>query len=417
MVSLNIKVNGSGYCSTCCNRANKDYFQDGKLLPIWFKDGVPQYNVPEVLNRLSHAEKMLIQRVSPFVPLHHIKLGVFGLSGHVCAFEQDITAMSDILPRHGNDAGVIRVIQAMKAEIGDGEAISNRAFLVRREFVLDALAFLKRYNKEFSDITIDPTRLNWIDGLEGDLDAFTFTANMNTAADDNAVNADMGPAQNQCMQPRRDNDDVHAFGLVDESGPSELSEGDQVINTELQNAVRNSDTQRDVNMEWPAIKDIPVSEYGDVRIFARAFPWLFPGGYGDIRDFPNSERVIPEWGKRLLYYEDGRFAKDKLFCFFALNYIIRHRNSTAGKFFIEKFNRDSPESLEELKQSINDGDTRFVNSLTYFNKRITGSSPYWFQKRSQLYSWINQHVELGNGAPSFFITLSCAEYFWPDIVQ
>ena len=136
-----------------------------------------------------------------------------------------------------------------------------------------------------------------------------------------------------------------------------------------------------------------------------------------IRGFPNSERVIPEWGKRLLYYEDGRFAKDKLFCFFALNYIIRHRNSTAGKFFIEKFNRDSPESLEELKQSINDGDTRFVNSLTYFNKRLTGSSPYWFQKRSQLYSWINQHVELGNGTPSFFITLSCAEYFWPDGVE
>lgn len=130
MVSLNIKVNGKGYCSTCCNRANKDYFQDCKLLPIWFKDGLPQYHLPEVLIRLLHAEKMLIQRVSPFVPLHHIKHGVFGLSGHVCAFEQDITGMSDILPRHGNDAGVIHVIQAMKAEIGDTKATANRAFLV-----------------------------------------------------------------------------------------------------------------------------------------------------------------------------------------------------------------------------------------------------------------------------------------------
>lgn len=186
------------------------------------------------------------------------------------------------------------------------------------------------------------------------MDAFTFTCDMNTAVDDTVQNADMGPAQNQCMQPRRDNDDVHEYGLIDKSGPSELLEGDQVINSELQNAIRDSDMQPDVTMPWPVIKDIPVSEYGDVHIFARAFPWLFPGGFGDIRDFPNSERVIPEWGKRLLYYENGRFEKDKLFCFLALNYIIRHRNGTAGKFFIEKFNRDSPESLEELKQSIND---------------------------------------------------------------
>ena len=32
-----------------------------------------------------------------------------------------------------------------------------------------------------------------------------------------------------------------------------------------------------------------------------------------------------------------------------------------------------------------------------------------------MYSWINHHVEAGNGPPLFFITLSCAEYMWPDI--
>ena len=32
-----------------------------------------------------------------------------------------------------------------------------------------------------------------------------------------------------------------------------------------------------------------------------------------------------------------------------------------------------------------------------------------------MYSWINHHIEAGHGAPNFFITLSCAEYLWPDI--
>jgi hypothetical protein len=33
-----------------------------------------------------------------------------------------------------------------------------------------------------------------------------------------------------------------------------------------------------------------------------------------------------------------------------------------------------------------------------------------------LYTWINHHVEKGNGAPSYFITLSCCEHYWSDII-
>ena len=32
-----------------------------------------------------------------------------------------------------------------------------------------------------------------------------------------------------------------------------------------------------------------------------------------------------------------------------------------------------------------------------------------------MYTWINHHIEAGHGPPTFFITLSCAEYMWPDI--
>ena len=36
-------------------------------------------------------------------------------------------------------------------------------------------------------------------------------------------------------------------------------------------------------------------------------------------------------------------------------------------------------------------------------------------KKGELYSWINHHVEKGRGPPNIFMTLSCAEYFWPDL--
>jgi hypothetical protein len=37
------------------------------------------------------------------------------------------------------------------------------------------------------------------------------------------------------------------------------------------------------------------------------------------------------------------------------------------------------------------------------------------QKKAELYSWINHHIEKERGPPNIFMTSSCAEYFWPDL--
>jgi len=59
-----------------------------------------------------------------------------------------------------------------------------------------------------------------------------------------------------------------------------------------------------------------------------AFPRLFPGGIGDIKESReyDIDIAIANWAQNLLFYEDSRFAKDNLWCFFVLNYILRHRN-------------------------------------------------------------------------------------------
>jgi len=72
-------------------------------------------------------------------------------------------------------------------------------------------------------------------------------------------------------------------------------------------------------------------------------------------------------------------------------------------------------SLEELQKMIYDGNLSFIDKLMYFGKIIPGSASHWRSKKAELYSWINHHVEKGRGAPSIFLTLSCAEYLWPDI--
>ena len=81
---------------------------------------------------------------------------------------------------------------------------------------------------------------------------------------------------------------------------------------------------------WPTRSVKPVSEYGNEKIFCLAFPWLYPGGVGDVNEPREKQMNAADWVTNLLYYQDGRFAKDKLWCFFALNFIIRHRNQSSS---------------------------------------------------------------------------------------
>ena len=53
--------------------------------------------------------------------------------------------------------------------------------------------------------------------------------------------------------------------------------------------------------------------------------------------------------------------------------------------------------------------------LRYFARNIKGSDNFWRSKTEDLKHWINHHIARGNGPPTFFITLSCAENWWPDL--
>ena len=63
------------------------------------------------------------------------------------------------------------------------------------------------------------------------------------------------------------------------------------------------------------------------------------------------------------------------------------------------------------------GNFGFIERIVYQSERITGSPAYWRMKKNELHTWIQHHVEHGNGPQLFFITLSCAEYYWPDIIR
>ena len=412
-IGLSLEIALRGVCSDCTKYDSHNYFEENKLLPIWYLNGSPQFHVPTELSSLTLAEKMLIQLASPFIPLRHIKNGVFGLSGHVCCFEQDVEGFVNSLPRRKTDIVLLDVLKTVRAEIGSSEDRVD-VYKVRKANVGNALCWLKEYNIEYKDVEIDMSALDWLCGEEGSLETVDFG---NDITDDNEVtegDEDLGPCASYTRESMKSGNNIKTFGYVSDAPADIVSPNDTIVNNEILNAIDKCSEKRSINVQWPSTGSVAISEFSSTRIFVRAFPWLFPGGLGDPKDFKGD---LNKWGEYLLFYEDGRFSKDKFFSFYALNYITRHRNSSSANWFMKDFNRNGPSNLEELKKSITNGDTQFVNRLTYFNKRVKGSTSFWYQKRAEVYSWLNHHVEQKNGPPSFFITLSCSEYYWKDIIR
>ena len=119
----------------------------------------------------------------------------------------------------------------------------------------------------------------------------------------------------------------------------------------------------------------------------------------------------------MLFYEDGRFAKDKIWCFYPLNNITRINNNKNASFYVKSGIKNAPKTLDQLKTDLKNGKTDFIDKIFVLNRKNRGSNDYWRSQRYQVHSWINYHIDKGNGPPDIFLTLSCAEYYWPDIIK
>ena len=85
-------------------------------------------------------------------------------------------------------------------------------------------------------------------------------------------------------------------------------------------------------MDFSQIKEDPLNEYRGLHLFVGSFPWLFPGGFGDITmNYESKMHRSHSSLERLMRYKDFRFERDKMFCFYANDHLQRKlANSNAG---------------------------------------------------------------------------------------
>ena len=411
----------SGECKRCdhCrqNHLTHEKLLEEKMLPIWRDlDGTVRYDVPEELQDLTFGEMMMLQRYSPYIALKHIYSGSFGLQGHCCCYSQDIGSVCNTLPKKRED--LIKVIKEFRVTVENTNDPEYSSFVIRKKKVLNALKWLKKFNEQYKDITISEENLDWM----GDNEKKCI---IEQSHDDNVLNEDDGhgidnqPLNETVAENQTGNnhsDEVEFYGVIPEQikGVSDES-------AKLMENLRNVPSKKLGKMDFPHVEEKPVSEYNGIKIFTNVFPWLFPGGEGDVWNEVNGNLISKNqgwaWASKLLNWKDGRFMKDKTFIFYALDMLQRHKCNSSGAWFMKTHFNESIPNFEDLKEKIQKNETKFIEKIQHFSKKIEGSDSFWRSKRDELYSWMEYHLSQGNGAPNLFMTLSCAENWWPEIAE
>ena len=114
--ALSLELKPSGKCTRCSTGKDRDKFTaQNNMASVW-KDGDKIcYDIPLQLSCLSLAERMILQRVSVFIPQKYINHGTFCIKGHVCCFPQDIGEVFDELPRLPQHVKMVKFIRKVTA--------------------------------------------------------------------------------------------------------------------------------------------------------------------------------------------------------------------------------------------------------------------------------------------------------------
>jgi hypothetical protein len=261
----------------------------------------------------------LIQQVSAYVPLLHLKDGQIESRGHVCSFVQDITSLCTVLPRLPSDVHFIKVV---KKYLQEGGEVASKMFTIRKTSVFKVLKWLKEYNVEYADIEINESNLDWMENNnEQELPPSVNQLDNDEKMSNKPGAVDLGPCHSQTLsglqqEPQETEEVQTVLGILPSLSVYIPKEKDAHIVNTLLDGLDQCNKSHQTIFQFPYASPEPINEYEeDNSLFTRAFPWLFPGGLGDFGQFRNKKITVGDWARTLLYYKDGRFAKDRIWCF------------------------------------------------------------------------------------------------------
>ena len=72
----------------------------------------------------------------------------------------------------------------------------------------------------------------------------------------------------------------------------------------------------------------------------------------------------------------------------------------------------------EMQGRLRAGGRSFLDRLRHFGGgAIRGTDAYWADGSDDVDAWLHYHVEQGNGVTTLFITGSCADFHWVELLD
>jgi hypothetical protein len=177
------------------------------------------------------------------------------------------------------------------------------------------------------------------------------------------------------------------------------------------------------NINWPSVGSEPLNEFTTDNLMVMCFPEMFLDGKGDPTSKVRLRDVtIANAAKHLMKFSFRNSAGVWVYPFASHERIPGWLESmTTRKRIMSQANfcmRQHPElqhtTVAELAAlSRHDGGRDFMQNIYKYTSNISGSDPYWFQRRRELTAQAEQEGLKG----TLFWTLSAADNHWRDIMN
>jgi hypothetical protein len=392
-----MKLNSSEVCNKCI------VAQKRKAMPYVYSEGnaMDPGEMPDGLQPLTQVEEMLIARAHVQMVMKRVRGHQFHYSGHTVTFLQDVVKFSSALPLLPEDLDIVMLKPpTATADLARFRLQFSRDMKVRRGVVLAWLRHLKQHHPDYSHITIDQENLSQLPE-DGDV-----SHRLPTAIDDNIadpIDEITGIASN-VPEPETEEDLP--------PGTESMVPHNSIERTELEQIQSQMDQIRP-QRPMPSIPDIrstPIDEFCDTqRLWAMAYPTLFPWGAADFRSRRTHTVKLKQWGQHLLKWHDGRFARHPRFRYMLFDMLNRQRSSTQARYVVNNAKDLSRLSFEEFQERLS-ADSGFVDNVARAGSNLLGTRPYWARVRSDLLAQARFTKD-----SAVFITFSCADMQWHDL--
>ena len=394
-----------GDCRACIRKGNVPRLALAKGL--WLG------NVPKELSDLRFIEKMLISRIQLNCCFVRVASGMRKMTSHVVAFQSPIPKIYHALPPPIEDLDEILAILFTGPCKPTEKDFERTPLLVRRNYVIKALEWLKINHSDYQDLEISQENLAKYpeDGPPVSIEYRQATTNK--------VPEGTSVFDNECEDGTESGDcPFVVHGLTGEHLDTQSINSLKAIALQYMN--------RGGKMLAVGHSAQPESIYNNPELYPQIFPWLFPYGLGGIGSTSLSDA---EHKKHLLMFHDKRFQTDIYFPFVAFSH-AQIKASTTGSFLLADTNKFyditnrlldvDQQVLSDLANRLSKGDIvkpdtpaekecfQIIRDLDHIGGKVNGSTTSKKYMRNEIWSLIAY-----KGAPSWYITLSPADVKHP----